>query len=218
MPPRRQQQSKKKPPGKPGVPTNTSAVEDGTEAADRFRVELQWCVQQLEASMKKASLKEREDMAKAHRTLTSSKAQHIKKRQVMSSLFGDYRCKMAQEESKIKMETPKMKKSSALPSESVFFRKSTVHSPDIITEPSTNSKEPAVSQEPEVTTSDSSGSGSTSGALVKEVNAGGGEEANFTGSGAKSLSPESLGGPKKVVTPFKATQSGSTFKFNFSVL
>lgn len=136
----------------------------------------------------------------------------------MSSLFGDYRSKMAQEESKIKMETPKMKKSSALPSESVFFRKSTVHSPDIITEPSTNSKEPAVSQEPEVTTSDSSGNGSTSGALVKEVNAGGGEEANFTGSGAKSLSPESLGGPKKVVTPFKATQSGSTFQFNFSVL
>lgn len=51
-------QNKKKPPGKPGVPSNTSVVEDDMVAADRFKVELQWCVQQLEASMRKASLKE----------------------------------------------------------------------------------------------------------------------------------------------------------------
>ena len=44
-----------------------------------------------------------EDMAKAHRTLISSKAAHIKKRQVMNSLFGDYRSKMAEEESKLKI-------------------------------------------------------------------------------------------------------------------
>lgn len=44
-----------------------------------------------------------EGMAKAHRTLTSSKAPHIKKRQVMNSMFGDYRAKMAEEESKIKI-------------------------------------------------------------------------------------------------------------------
>lgn len=43
-----------------------------------------------------------ENMAKSHRTLTSSKASHIKKRQLMSSLFGDYRAKMAEEESKMK--------------------------------------------------------------------------------------------------------------------
>lgn len=108
-----------------------------------------------------------------------------------------------------------MKKSCALPSGSVFFRKSAIHSPDTITESSTNSKEPAVSQEPAVTSSDASGDGRTSEALIKEENASGGEEANWTGGGA-SFSPESLG-LKKEVTPFKVTQSGSTFKFNFSV-
>lgn len=41
-------------------------------------------------------------MAKSHRTLTSSKASHIKKRQLMNSLFGDYRAKMVEEESKMK--------------------------------------------------------------------------------------------------------------------
>lgn len=51
-------QSKKKPPSKPGIPTSTSVVEENSEAADKFKVELQWCVQQLEAAMKKASLKE----------------------------------------------------------------------------------------------------------------------------------------------------------------
>ncbi|KAK3865077.1 hypothetical protein Pcinc_029283 [Petrolisthes cinctipes] len=99
----------------------------GDEAAqERFAVELRWCVEQLEASIqkKKGSTKQNEDLIKSYKTLISSKAPMVKKRQVMSALFGDYRSKMAKEKKEMKIEPPKIKTNSVAPGKSMFLKKS----------------------------------------------------------------------------------------------
>lgn len=208
MPPRRPQ-SKQKLPSKQGIQKKPPVVEDDTEAEEKFKVELQWCVQQIEAAMRKASLKEKEDMAKAHRTLTSSKAAHIKKRQVMNAMFGDYRAKMKEEESKIKIEMPKMKQRGAVPDKSVFLRKSAEHITTTAAEPLADRKsKTAEGADPIVP-----GGGSSSMLDNKELHENSGEGANFS-RGAE----DSVGKSEKIANSFKfPTHSGSTFKFNFSL-
>ncbi|XP_064100551.1 UPF0488 protein CG14286-like [Macrobrachium nipponense] len=89
--------------------------ENPDDALERFPLELRWCLQQLEATMekKKSNLKEAEDLLKSYKILSGTKAPLIKKRQLMRSLFGDYRKKMADEEKKIKMAPPSLKASDA---------------------------------------------------------------------------------------------------------
>ncbi|XP_017556295.1 UPF0488 protein C8orf33 homolog isoform X2 [Pygocentrus nattereri] len=64
--------------------------------------ELDWCIEQLELGLKtqKSSTKQREDASRALKTLQSSKAQMVKKRQVMRSMCGDYRRKMEEEKNR----------------------------------------------------------------------------------------------------------------------
>lgn len=113
---------------------------------------------------------------------------------------------------------PKIKKNSDLPTGSLFFKKSAMHSSDSITEPSRNSEEPVTNhKEQEVTTSIPPVNGSISEGLIEEVNASGGEGANKSGNGACNLSPQDVQRQEETASPFKFTHSGSTFMFNFSV-
>ncbi|XP_043846922.1 UPF0488 protein C8orf33 homolog [Dromiciops gliroides] len=80
------------------------AVEEVTRALDpeeqlRLQRELDWCVEQLELGLRtqKSTPKQAEQAARAVKTLRSSRAELPKKRQVMRSLFGDYRARMEEE-------------------------------------------------------------------------------------------------------------------------
>ncbi|XP_077406366.1 UPF0488 protein C8orf33 homolog [Vanacampus margaritifer] len=84
--------------------TQGSQAAESTElsAEEQFKRQLDWCIEQLELGMKsqKAAPKQREDASHALKTLRSSKAPLIKKRQVMRAMAGDYRKKMDEEKSK----------------------------------------------------------------------------------------------------------------------
>ncbi|XP_045129909.1 UPF0488 protein CG14286-like isoform X1 [Portunus trituberculatus] len=219
MPPRRPQ-SKQKLPSKQAIQKKSPAVEEDAEAAEKFKVELQWCVQQIEAAMQKASIKEKEDMAKSHRTLTSSKASHIKKRQLMNSLFGDYRAKMVEEESKMKTEAPKLKKHSAVPEKSMFLRKSAIHSPSTTTGPPMHFQD-GVEKTPPAEDPNLPDSESSSALNTKEPEHGeskGGGTSTSDSNELGNLSEGSVGDKKTASNPFRfPSQSENAFKFNFSI-
>ncbi|KAG7335587.1 hypothetical protein KOW79_000280 [Hemibagrus wyckioides] len=61
--------------------------------------ELDWCIEQLELGLRtqKSSTKQREEASLALKTLRSSKAPIVKKRQVMRAVSGDYRKKMEED-------------------------------------------------------------------------------------------------------------------------
>ncbi|XP_069882231.1 UPF0488 protein C8orf33 homolog isoform X1 [Dipodomys merriami] len=72
----------------------------GAEAqADQLAQELAWCVEQLELGlrMQRPTPKQKEQAIGAIRTLRSEKAPLPRKRQLMRSLFGDYRARMEAE-------------------------------------------------------------------------------------------------------------------------
>ncbi|XP_036446876.1 UPF0488 protein C8orf33 homolog isoform X2 [Colossoma macropomum] len=64
--------------------------------------ELDWCIEQLELGLRtqKSSTKQREEASRALKTLQSSKAQMVKKRQLMRAMCGDYRRKMEEEKNR----------------------------------------------------------------------------------------------------------------------
>ncbi|XP_073687282.1 UPF0488 protein C8orf33 homolog [Garra rufa] len=64
--------------------------------------ELDWCIEQLELGLRtqKTSSKQREEASRALKTLRSSKAPLVKKRQVMRAVSGDYRKKMEEEKAR----------------------------------------------------------------------------------------------------------------------
>ncbi|XP_061911912.1 UPF0488 protein C8orf33 homolog isoform X2 [Entelurus aequoreus] len=116
----------------------TSAIEasqagKNTEmsAEEEFKRQLDWCVEQLQLGMKsqKATTKQREDASHALKTLRSSKAPLVKKRQVMRATAGDYRKKMEDEQSKqfkliqSELASAKLKVKSESPKKSVFHRR-----------------------------------------------------------------------------------------------
>ncbi|XP_054616417.1 UPF0488 protein C8orf33 homolog isoform X2 [Dunckerocampus dactyliophorus] len=91
------------------APRQTSATEGSQEgkntelsAEEQFKRQLDWCIEQLELGMKshKATPKQREDASHGLKTLRSSKAPLVKKRQVMRAMAGDYRKKMEEEKNK----------------------------------------------------------------------------------------------------------------------
>ncbi|NXP08672.1 CH033 protein, partial [Thinocorus orbignyianus] len=61
--------------------------------------EVDWCVEQLELGLKtqKSTPKQAEEARRAIKTLRSDKAPLVKKRQLMRTMFGDYRKKMEEE-------------------------------------------------------------------------------------------------------------------------
>lgn len=61
--------------------------------------ELDWCIERLELVLRtqKTSSKQREETSRALKTLRSSKAPLVKKRQVMRAISGDYRKKIEEE-------------------------------------------------------------------------------------------------------------------------
>ncbi|XP_076826518.1 UPF0488 protein C8orf33 homolog isoform X2 [Brachyhypopomus gauderio] len=92
--------------GKESTQRNTSKMEDapkqeGTELTPQQQLsrELDWCIEQLELGLRtqKSSSKQREEATRALKTLRSSKAPTVKKRQVMRAVSGDYRRKMEEE-------------------------------------------------------------------------------------------------------------------------
>ncbi|XP_052451367.1 UPF0488 protein C8orf33 homolog [Carassius gibelio] len=69
---------------------------------EQLRQELDWCIEQLELGLRtqKTTSKQREEASRALKTLHSSKAPLVKKRQVMRAVSGDYRKKMEEERAK----------------------------------------------------------------------------------------------------------------------
>ncbi|XP_056306749.1 UPF0488 protein C8orf33 homolog [Danio aesculapii] len=64
--------------------------------------ELDWCIEQLELGLRtqKTTSKQREEASRALKTLRSSKAPLVKKRQVMRAVSGDYRKKIEEEKNR----------------------------------------------------------------------------------------------------------------------
>lgn len=85
------------------APEEPSAPEEGAPSAEsqaeQLARELAWCVEQLELGLKtqKPNPKQKEQAAAAIRTLCSGKTPLPRKRQLMRSLFGDYRVLMEAE-------------------------------------------------------------------------------------------------------------------------
>ncbi|NXA37441.1 CH033 protein, partial [Eudromia elegans] len=73
--------------------------ETSQQSEDQLRKEVDWCVEQLELGLKtqKPSPKQVEEALRAIKTLRSEKAPLVKKRQVMRTLFGDYRKRMEED-------------------------------------------------------------------------------------------------------------------------
>ncbi|XP_066432559.1 UPF0488 protein C8orf33 homolog isoform X2 [Eleutherodactylus coqui] len=74
-------------------------TEEPKSGADELRMELDWCVEQLEKGLQrqKTTSKQVEEALRAIKTLRSEKVPLVKKRQVMRVTFGDYRHKMEEE-------------------------------------------------------------------------------------------------------------------------
>ncbi|KAJ0015856.1 hypothetical protein NQD34_014146, partial [Periophthalmus magnuspinnatus] len=104
---------------------------------EQLQRQLDWCIEQLELGMKsqKASPKQKEEASRALKTLRSSKAPLVKKRQVMSAMAGDYRKKMEEEKNKqfklIQNETAsaQLRAVSELPKKSSFHRRAGIKDP-----------------------------------------------------------------------------------------
>ncbi|XP_054985261.1 UPF0488 protein C8orf33 homolog isoform X2 [Sorex araneus] len=79
-----------------GEQTPEEAPLSAEEQAEQLARELAWCVEQLELGlrMQRPSPKQKEQAAAALRTLRSGRTSVPRKRQLMRSLFGDYRALM----------------------------------------------------------------------------------------------------------------------------
>ncbi|XP_020780069.1 UPF0488 protein C8orf33 homolog [Boleophthalmus pectinirostris] len=117
-------------------PKDTAAQEQGGESAEQSTEEqlqrqLDWCIEQLELGMRsqKASTKQKEEASRALKTLRSSKAPLVKKRQLMRAMAGDYRKKMEEEKTKQfkliqnEIASAQLRAVSELPKKSSFHRK-----------------------------------------------------------------------------------------------
>ncbi|GCB66522.1 uncharacterized protein [Scyliorhinus torazame] len=84
-----------------GRERNSTAHREGQclSSEEQLRREVDWCIEQLELGLRtqKAKQKQADRALNALRTLRSEKAPLVKKRQVMRSIFGDYRKKMEAE-------------------------------------------------------------------------------------------------------------------------
>lgn len=84
-------------------------TQDNCESAeDKFHRELNWCIEQLEMGLafQKPDKKHAEVVYRHLRSLKSSKTPMPRKRQLMFSLFGDYRKKMKEDTRNERQEPP----------------------------------------------------------------------------------------------------------------
>ncbi|KAM6896891.1 UPF0488 protein C8orf33 homolog [Xenentodon cancila] len=101
---------KKKKPGTPKAsatetqqkPAEEKQGDEELSAEEQLNRQLDWCIEQLELGIKtqKGTSKQKEEASHALKTLRSSKAPLVKKRQVMRAMTGDYRKKMEEEKKK----------------------------------------------------------------------------------------------------------------------
>ncbi|XP_056222204.1 UPF0488 protein C8orf33 homolog isoform X2 [Seriola aureovittata] len=86
------------------MPAEGSQGDEDTQlsAEEQLNRQLDWCIEQLELGMRsqKGTPKQKEDASRALKTLRSSKAPLVKKRQVMRAMTGEYRKKMEEEKNK----------------------------------------------------------------------------------------------------------------------
>lgn len=84
-------------------PSTSSQLTTTNEIDTQAELELCWCIQQLETNLNSGKLNEKQlqDCLKHIKLLKSNTQPIIKKRQLMRTLFGDYRAKMAEEERKL---------------------------------------------------------------------------------------------------------------------
>ncbi|KAE8579248.1 hypothetical protein XENTR_v10023964 [Xenopus tropicalis] len=77
-------------------------TEESKTGEDDLRRELDWCVEQLEMGLQrqKSTPKQMEEALRAVKILRSEKTALVRKRQVMRTMFGDYRRKMEEERQK----------------------------------------------------------------------------------------------------------------------
>ncbi|KFZ60680.1 UPF0488 protein C8orf33, partial [Podiceps cristatus] len=82
-----------------GCQKETSHQDETSQSDDQLWKEVDWCVEQLELGLKtqKSTPKQAEEALRAIKTLRSDKAPLVKKRQLMRTMFGDYRKKMEEE-------------------------------------------------------------------------------------------------------------------------
>uniref|UniRef100_A0A8C2U644 UPF0488 protein C8orf33 homolog n=1 Tax=Coturnix japonica TaxID=93934 RepID=A0A8C2U644_COTJA len=82
-----------------GCQSKDAAQQDESSQVLKYRWEVDWCVEQLEIGLKtqKSTPKQVEEALRAIKTLRSDKAPLVKKRQIMRTIFGDYRKKMEEE-------------------------------------------------------------------------------------------------------------------------
>ncbi|KAM9715950.1 UPF0488 protein C8orf33 homolog [Menidia menidia] len=145
-----QSKTKKKKSGKKkslGTETQQKPAE-GSQAGQELSSEeelnrqLDWCIEQLELGMKsqKGTPKQKEEASRALKTLRSSKAPLVKKRQVMRAMTGDYRKKMEDEKSRqfkliqSEVASSQVKVVSDSPKKSVFHRRAEVKTQPTTTE------------------------------------------------------------------------------------
>ncbi|XP_078096564.1 UPF0488 protein C8orf33 homolog [Mustelus asterias] len=116
-----------------GRERNPTAHREGQclSSDEQLRRELNWCIEQLELGLRtqKVKQKQADGALRALRTLRSEKAPLVKKRQVMRSIFGDYRKKMEEEwQKQFKLMLAATKSANIKPvekpSKSKIFRKS----------------------------------------------------------------------------------------------
>ncbi|NWQ93844.1 CH033 protein, partial [Burhinus bistriatus] len=76
--------------------------ETSQQSDDQLWKEVDWCVEQLELGLKtqKSTPKQAKEALRAIKTLRSDKAPLVQKRQLMRTMFGDYRKKMEEERCK----------------------------------------------------------------------------------------------------------------------
>ncbi|XP_029954201.1 UPF0488 protein C8orf33 homolog isoform X1 [Salarias fasciatus] len=134
---KKKKKSGKKKPSSPELQKKPSEECEATEepsAEEQLNRQLDWCIEQLELGLRsqKATPKQKEEASRALKTLRSSKAPLVKKRQLMRAMTGDYRKKMEEEKSKqfkliqSEMASAHVKVASDSPKKSVFHRKAEV--------------------------------------------------------------------------------------------
>ncbi|XP_067641389.1 UPF0488 protein CG14286 [Eurosta solidaginis] len=116
------------PPQKP--PPLVAPRQETPENVAQIELELCWCVQQLETALAsgKLSKKVADDTVKNLRTLKSSTAPLVKKRQIMKTALGDYRAKMKEEEKKLALAAAQIKFTKTIEDnkKSSFLKKSAI--------------------------------------------------------------------------------------------
>lgn len=115
-------------------PSEECEAAEEPSAEEQLNRQLDWCIEQLELGLRsqKGTAKQKEEASRALKTLRSSKAPLVKKRQLMRAMTGDYRKKMEEEKSKqfkliqSEMASAHVKVVSDSPKKSVFHRKAEV--------------------------------------------------------------------------------------------